>query len=414
MCGFLFRKGAALLAAALLFAACDSATNIESGIEGNALSLNQAQTNVRTVNYDFPDPFVFDTFQDVFNAIAAYAYDTDFTITLLENIVSEPINITDAGFAGKTISIFNYAAPTSITLDGIGQLFTLEQTGSPVTLIIKESVSLIGVPNNTGPLVDVRNNSIFKLTDSAVITGNTNIYGGGGGVRVRYGEFNMDGNSEIYKNSTHTTSSNSYGGGVYVTNGRSIFNLSGNASIHDNTCIGSVNVGGGGVALDYGTAFNMSGGSIIDNTVMDDSSPGARVFGGGVYVFTHASTFTMTGGVIARNKVIHSAEVKNFNAGGGGVCIDTGFWGDEVTLDKTPRGGTIYGFDILDPDSNYVMIGDCIATSGYGNTAQVVTTDPSSGRTVSVDADKETTVASTDTLFAQYHNAANSWTLTGW
>jgi hypothetical protein len=409
---YIFRKVAALFAAAMLFAACDSAVDTELGIERGALSLNKAQASVKEQNHTVPSED-YPTLQAAFDDIETDTVNTNFTITLDDDVYSGHIDLTRSGFADKSITISDDDTGYTIALTDGDTLFTLSAVNnSTVTLTIEGDVTLQGISNNKAPLIDARNNSIFNLTGDAAITGNTNISGGGGGVRVSFGTFNMDGNSEIYENAIHTTGPNSYGGGVYLTNGQGVFNLSGNASIHDNTCSGVLNVGGGGVALDYGSVFNMSGGSIINNKVMNDYSS-ARVFGGGVYVFVHDSTFTMTGGVIAKNKVIHSSIVKNINAGGGGVCIDTGFWADGVTLDKTPRGGIIYGYDPLDQNSNSVTINGSIMTAGYGNTAQVVTTN-TSGQTVSVNADKETTVASTDPLFAQYYNATNSWTLTGW
>jgi hypothetical protein len=155
------------------------------------------------------------------------------------------------------------------------------------------------------------------------------------------------------------------GNSVIDFNGRSPDNISGN---------------GGGVFVYNGT-FIMNGGEISGNTI---SSPSPwEALGGGVYI--HGGIFIMKAGKISGNSVSSSSL-----SAGGGVCVLNGTFimeggeisGNTVFSLSAPSyggagifitnssfaksGGTIYGYNSLDPNSNRVEDSDGIV-DGYGH-----------------------------------------------
>jgi hypothetical protein len=397
---------AILVAAVLLFASCVNAANteIKTADYGQARALGAAEKEVRQEEYTVPSiswPNLITVFSDI-----ATNPGPDFVITLVDDTTSQSIPVTASAFAGKSITIMDKDEGYTVTLAGGGALFTV---GSKVTLTVTGGVTLKGVDNNKSALVRVNEGGVFNLSGDAVITGNINIAGEGGGVVVYGGGlFNMSGNSQIHDNGTGSSAGSfAYGGGVYVTQEGAVFNLSEDAAIYANTCTTQGwKAGGGGVKIGYSAVFNMNGGTIRNNSVTG-SLDAAVLYGGGVYISVHASTFNMTDGVIAGNVVSHSeANVSNLLAGGGGVCIDTDFWADGVTLNKT--GGTIYGDD--DPVNGNKVLGGNVQVYANGSMGQVVTTTPSPA---TVAAYRDTTVGPNDKLYAQY-TQSGGWTLVGW
>ena len=158
-----------------------------------------------------------------------------------------------------------------------------------------------------------------------IITNNEATNGGGGGVYIGGGRFEMSGSAVITRNKT----ASSLGGGGVFMNGSDIvyalneFIMSGNAVISENT---ATNGNGGGVYMNSAPEVTMNGGSITGNTAANN--------GGGVYAFS--GTFTMNDGTIAGNK----ATAKN----GGGVYANgsTAF---------TVKGGTIGGSTAADANA---------------------------------------------------------------
>ena len=158
-----------------------------------------------------------------------------------------------------------------------------------------------------------------------IITNNEATNGGGGGVYIGGGRFEMSGSAVITRNKT----ASSLGGGGVFMNGSDIvyalneFIMSGNAVISENT---ATNGNGGGVYMNSAPEVTMNGGSITGNTAANN--------GGGVYAFS--GTFTMNDGTIAGNK----ATAEN----GGGVYANgsTAF---------TVKGGTIGGSTAADANA---------------------------------------------------------------
>ena len=174
----------------------------------------------------------------------------------------------------------------------------------------------------------------FEMTGGE-ISGNTTVYGNGGGVGVE-GSFEMSRGSV-----TGNTAYN--GGGVhlksesnFVMNGGSI---SGNEAIYDGN--------GGGVYVEYDGTFTMTGGEISNNAALYGGS------GGGVYV-DYDGTFTMTGGTIAYNTADDT---------GGGVYNEEG----TVTVGKT---ATIRGNTVGDDDNDVYFCDETVAVGKDDNRPQ--------------------------------------------
>ena len=145
------------------------------------------------------------------------------------------------------------------------------------------------------------------------------------------------------------------GGGVYVNGGNTFYMTGG--SIEKNTVAASEkNDGGGGVLVNNGT-FEMTGGSITGNSVTGHTSS----TGGGVYV--NGGTFTMTNGIISDNSAPN----------GGGVTV---FKGTPYanTFSFTLSGGSITGNSATATGGGiYVLTSTTFELSGAsvigGNTA---------------------------------------------
>ena len=188
-----------------------------------------------------------------------------------------------------------------------------------------------------------------------IITNNEATNGGGGGVYIGGGRFEMSGSAVITRNKT----ASSLGGGGVFMNGSDIvyalneFIMSGNAVISENT---ATNGNGGGVYMNSAPEVTMNGGSITGNTAANN--------GGGVYAFS--GTFTMNDGTIAGNK----ATAKN----GGGVYVHnsgkfTMAAGAISGNRATQNGGGVYVENI---GTTFTMTGGTIggSTAADANTAK--------------------------------------------
>ena len=159
-----------------------------------------------------------------------------------------------------------------------------------------------------------------------IITNNEATNGGGGGVYIGGGRFEMSGSAVITRNKT----ASSLGGGGVFMNGSDIvyalneFIMSGNAVISENT---ATNGNGGGVYMNSAPEVTMNGGSITGNS--------ADKNGGGVYVH-NSGAFTMNSGSISGNSATQN---------GGGV------YAENIGTAFTVKGGTIGGSTAADANA---------------------------------------------------------------
>jgi hypothetical protein len=199
-------------------------------------------------------------------------------------------------------------SPANVTIDGHGRelkpegLGTLLTVGAGVTLTLR-NITLIGIDDNTSPLVEVRPRGRLILGEGATLTENQT-YREIGGVLVNGGELVMNDGAIIKKmvllsgeGGTPDLSGIHAGScGVLVCN-RGKFTMNGgfiggeepgdgNIYHYRNAFFGEV---GGGVVI-YNGSFDMYGGTIQYNR------------GGGGMVVSDNGLFTMYGGTIKENK----------------------------------------------------------------------------------------------------------------
>ncbi|MDR1468829.1 MAG: hypothetical protein LBT00_06000 [Spirochaetaceae bacterium] len=193
----------------------------------------------------------------------------------------------------------------TINLTSKGRLLSVDGNENVVARkLTVDGVTLVGLPDNDQPVVEIGNGGAFILKSGA-ITGNT------------------------------VNSEGAGGGGVGVWEG-GLFTMQGGA-ISGNSANGSRASEGGGVTVNKGT-FTMEGGEISGNT----SKGGQFALGGGVFVGSE-SVFTMKGGTISGNSAI-----SNEKTIGGGVSVNDG--GATFIME----GGTIYGSSAEGGNANTV------------------------------------------------------------
>ncbi|MCD8365101.1 MAG: right-handed parallel beta-helix repeat-containing protein, partial [Clostridiales bacterium] len=140
---------------------------------------------------------------------------------------------------------------------------------------------------------------------------------------------------------------NGYGGGVYIEDGGS-FTLTGGTISGDGV---AMTIEGGGVAVASGGAFTMNGGTITGFKVSS-----ASMDGGGVYV---AGTFTMNGGSITDNE--------SGTGDGGGVYVTSG--GSFTLTDGDISGNSAHDFGAgVFNNGTFVMIGGSIKDNSVTHT----------------------------------------------
>ena len=206
--------------------------------------------------------------------------------------------------------------------------------------------------NISAAIVQIESGGIFTMKNGAVLK--NNVSSNGGAVLVR-GTFTMNGGT-INGNIASNDGTGGKGGGVFINNGGT-FNMSG-GTISGNT---SLENGGGGVYLQDG-AFTMSGGQITGNTTNVGYGPG-----GGVYV--EGGIFMMDGGTVSGNTAA--------DGNGGGVYVAGGTF--------RISNGIIYGSDADAALRNtavggsgaalYVNGNSCTAEYGKGNTWYSISTN---------------------------------------
>jgi len=173
------------------------------------------------------------------------------------------------------------------------------ETGAEITNCYRADMNIPGLSaGGSGGAVYV-DKGTFTMNDGKIY-GNFSSENGGG-VGIAAGEFKMSGGIISNNRAAGTSSSDpeGYGGGIFVDNGTS-FTMSGGSVLCNST---NSRAGGVGVKRSY---FEMSGGVISGNY--------ADLSGGGVCV--SSSTFYMCGGSI------HGANYTDFSAGGVRVGYD--------------------------------------------------------------------------------------------
>jgi uncharacterized repeat protein (TIGR02543 family) len=201
-----------------------------------------------------------------------------------------------AANAEKTIIFRGAGVPCVLYNGGTDPLFTVPNR---ITLKLENSITLNG-NQKYYPAVKVLSGGTLNLKAGANITGAKNH-----GIWVNGGTCNMEGGSITGNYSGNSTG----GGGVFIDN-NGIFNLS-DGTISDNTAWES----GGGVIVEN-AAFNMTGGTIRGNVAGDINSGSYGRGGGGVMVYERG-IFNMSGGTIISN----TAQARSY-AYGGGVWVD--------------------------------------------------------------------------------------------
>ena len=181
--------------------------------------------------------------------------------------------------SGSTVTVDAPGDTTAFNVSG-GEL-TLGGGGGTVTVDGGES----STRNGSKSLITVGTGGTLNITTGATIQNNKMSSGNGGGIAVSGGgTVNMD------DGSITNCQGKSSGGGIHIQNGT--FNMSGGTI--DNcfaTYQDAATWGGGGVAIGSKGIFNMSGNATIQNCQ-------ARI-GGSVYV--DGGTFNMSGGTIQNN-----------------------------------------------------------------------------------------------------------------
>jgi len=190
--------------------------------------------------------------------------------------------------------------------------------------------------DNYYPVINVAG-GVLELWNGT-IRGNTvqgGHFGRGAGVYIgsnqTFGGFTMKGGT-ISDNITYSKAADVYGGGVYIDTGCT-FTMSGgiiteNRIIIDNEANGIDYYGKGCGVFNNGT-FTMSGGIISNNSGSSTGGYRFYIYGGGVY---NAGTFIMSGGTINNN-------VANANARGIASALGGGVYS---SVDFIMSGGSIY------------------------------------------------------------------------
>ena len=256
----------------------------------------------------------------------------DYTIEVNANENISPQTLSYSGKNNITIRLKGGGSIRTISLSGNGAMFTVS---SGVTLALGENIKLVGRSSNDTALISVSGGNLI-LNEGAIITGNNNSFGTGGGVFMNSGTFTMNG-GEISGNT-----SNVNGGGVYV--------LGGSFTMHNGDITGnSTYNGGGGVYVFSNSTFSMSGGKISGNT-------NTGFWGGGVCVDI-VGTFTMSGGTISGNTVNHEY-YSQAESGGGGVFVAGTF---------TKSGGTITSYASDKVNGNVVKNSSGVVQNNRGH-----------------------------------------------
>ena len=300
---------------------------------------------------------------------------------------------------GATVKVGTNVTCTGGVMVQNGGSLTLTQGGRI------DGTGLSGIKNSSGGAVYIEGGTFTMESGSAVTGGNVSANGGavcvdsgtftmnggtisqgnaqlgGNGVFVHRGAFVMNGGeitdcgkgsqqgngavmiykpagsasagSFVMKSGKIHGNSAQQGAGVCVNGGT--FEMSG-GSINNNTTVDLIGSGGGGVSISTGGTFTMKGGSITGNTTTGGT-------GGGVYV-SSGCTFTMQGGSITDNTA---------DSNGGGVYVGGTF---SVSGSPTITGNTVSGTanNVYLPRTKTITIGTGGLSGGtIGVTAEAMT-----------------------------------------
>ena len=309
---FIIPMGIALICLSPLFVmAPPTAVSAADIFVGNESELTNAITNA---NGATTDTTIILTADIAITATLTISLDSGRTVTLASNSPNAPWAIQAGGAMGGDTNILSVTSGTlilkSVIIDGKGKPNVtgvhIAATTSSVTVTIEGNSA---IRNTTMHGVHVTSTSggpasTLNMT-GGVISGNIVAYmNGGGGVCVVGTEslFNMsdgligvsvDNKGEVMGSANIAPFGN--GGGVSVNDG-STFVMSGG------TISGNEAIMGGGVSVDDGSTFVMYGGTISGNEALRD--------GGGVSVSSD-SAFTMARGLISNNMAIRGGGVYN-------------------------------------------------------------------------------------------------------
>ena len=268
------------------------------------------------------------------------------------------------GGGGGTVTV---DGGESSTRNGSKSLITVG-TGGTLNITTGATIQNNKMSSGNGGGIAVSGGGTVNMDDGSI----TNCQGksSGGGIHIQNGTFNMSGGTIDNCFATYQDAATWGGGGVAIGS-KGIFNMSGNATIQN--CQARI---GGSVYVDGGT-FNMSGGTIQNNTA-EGSKPGNAWGGGGVFL-TGSSTniFKLTGGYIQNNNV----EDTYGNSPAGGISVQGGtFYCVINNIDNSifisgnqsyKAGGRV---GTLGPDDVYIRNGVRYATTETGS-PQALTTD---------------------------------------
>ena len=375
----------------------DASVQWKLSVDGTFVGQESTGSNY---NFTFTDAdYPTDTYVlTVYAYVSGYLYSESFTVAKISSgssVIDKPITIDRpiaiAPVSGENVTITaGVDQPVFEITDG-GEL-TLGGGGGTVTIDGGE----IDAPNGSSSLITVGTDGTLHITEGATIQNNRLSAGNGGGIRVnggtvemtggnitncqgkssgggihiQNGTFNMSGGTIDNCFATYQDAATWGGGGVAIGS-KGIFNMSGNATIQN--CQARI---GGSVYVDGGT-FNMSGGTIQNNTA-EGSKPGNAWGGGGVFL-TGSSTniFKLTGGYIQNNNV----EDTYGNSPAGGISVQGGtFYCVINNIDNSifisgnqsyKAGGRV---GTLGPDDVYIRNGVRYATTETGS-PQALTTD---------------------------------------
>ena len=273
------------------------------------------------------------------------------------------------GGGGGTVTV---DGGESSTRNGSKSLITVG-TGGTLNITTGATIQNNKMSSGNGGGIAVSGGGTVNMDDGSI----TNCQGksSGGGIHIQNGTFNMSGGTIDNCFATYQDAATWGGGGVAIGS-KGIFNMSGNATIQN--CQARI---GGSVYVDGGT-FNMSGGTIQNNTA-EGSKPGNAWGGGGVFL-TGSSTniFKLTGGYIQNNNV----EDTYGNSPAGGISVQGGtFYCVINNIDNSifisgnqsyKAGGRV---GTLGPDDVYIRNGVRYATTETGSpqalSADITTVD---------------------------------------
>ncbi|MDR0670642.1 MAG: hypothetical protein LBF95_11245 [Treponema sp.] len=275
-------------------------------------------------------------------------------------------------FTGNNITVSIRGGGTLALDSSGGSLLTI---GANQTVILR-NVTLEGIAANTAALVHVDGGSL-AMHSGAVITGNINGGGNGGGVYVDGGSITLYGGKisentvsgsnvkgggvycdgavlelrggEISGNSIEfvTTGAGGSGAGICAENSSTVRIYSGSVKNNSGSAQGTGDSGihGTGISMSNSDLL-MEGGFVEGNTADSQSSGGsAGTLGAGVSMHGNGS-FTMKGGAVRGNYASYG-NGNNWSAlKGGGVYLTN-------TVVFTMEGGVISGNTLVSPQANH-------------------------------------------------------------